>query len=172
MRHILFESVPNFRDLGGYRTRDDRAVAWRRLFRSAARHKINARDMARLKADISPRPVIDLRSPKDSEKEVLLLEAVGARYYPIPFSTWPWPGPLTRPEATADRNATNMGEIYLYRPPVRGDHSAPNRTLWHSASQGGESVTGPVFAPRHRVVYAPRGAGATAESRRRIGAWC
>jgi hypothetical protein len=33
-RHINFESVPNFRDLGGYRTRDGRTVAWRRLFRS------------------------------------------------------------------------------------------------------------------------------------------
>ncbi len=33
--HINFESVPNFRDLGGFKTRDGRAVAWRRLFRSA-----------------------------------------------------------------------------------------------------------------------------------------
>jgi hypothetical protein len=54
-RHIHFESVPNFRDLGGYRTHDGRTVAWRRLFRSAAIHKINDRDMARLKQEISPR---------------------------------------------------------------------------------------------------------------------
>ena len=32
-RHIHFESVPNFRDLGGYRTHDGRSVAWRGVFR-------------------------------------------------------------------------------------------------------------------------------------------
>ena len=55
-RHIHFESVPNFRDLGGYRTHDGRTVAWRRLFRSAALHKMNDREMARLKQEISPGP--------------------------------------------------------------------------------------------------------------------
>jgi protein-tyrosine phosphatase len=124
-RHIQFESVPNFRDLGGYRTHDGCAVAWRRLFRSAACHKMNDRDMARLKQEINPRAVIDLRRPKDPEKdpEVILLKEIGARHYPIPFSTWPWPGPSKRPdrsayvndEAKANSNATNMGEIYLYR---------------------------------------------------------
>src|SRR5438034_4965724 len=108
-RHIHFESVPNFRDLGGYRTHDGSSVAWRRLFRSAALHKMNDREMARLEREISPRTVIDLKSPKDSEKnpEVIRLEEIGARYCPIPFSTWPWPGPST--------DATNMGEIYLHR---------------------------------------------------------
>lgn len=122
-RHIHFESVPNFRDLGGYRTHDGRTVAWRRVFRSAALHKMNDQDMARLKQDISPRAVIDLRSPRDPEKnsEVLLLREIGSRYYPMPFSTWPWSGPLpdssayVKDEAQAHPNATHMGEIYLYR---------------------------------------------------------
>jgi protein-tyrosine phosphatase len=123
-RHIYFESVPNFRDLGGYRTHDGRAVAWRRLFRSAALHKMNDRDIARLKQEISPRAVMDLRrSPKDPEKdpEVILFKEIGARHYPIPFSTWPGPSkrpdssPYVKDEAKANPNATNMGEIYLYR---------------------------------------------------------
>jgi protein-tyrosine phosphatase len=124
-RFIHFESVPNFRDLGGYRTHDGRTVAWRRLFRCAALHKMNDREIARLKQEINPRAVIDLRSPKDPEKnpEVLLLKEIGARYYPIPFSTWPWPDPLKRPDSSSYVNdeaqtrpsATNMGEIYLYR---------------------------------------------------------
>jgi protein tyrosine/serine phosphatase len=78
-RHIDFESVPNFRDLGGYRTHDGRSVAWRRLFRSAALHKMNDRDIVRLKAEISPRAVIDLRSqhlalasPLEEARELLL----------------------------------------------------------------------------------------------------
>ena len=109
-RRIHFESVPNFRDLGGYRTHDGRTVAWRRLFRSAALHKMNDLEMARLKREIGPRAVIDLRSPKDPDKAARLLEGIGARYCPIPFSTWPWTG-----GSNANPNATNFGEIYLYR---------------------------------------------------------
>jgi protein-tyrosine phosphatase len=81
-RHIHFESAPNFRDLGGDRTHDGRTVAWRRLFRSAALHKMNDREMVRLKQEVSPRAVIDLRSPQAPERnpEVLLIEEIGARY--------------------------------------------------------------------------------------------
>jgi len=115
LRHIHFESVPNFRDLGGYRTQDGRTVAWRRVFRSAALHKMNAPDIARLKQEIGPRAVIDLRRPRDPEKnsEPLLLEEIGARYYSIPFRP---DGPAyLEDEAKANPNATNMGAIYLYR---------------------------------------------------------
>lgn len=114
-RHIHFESVPNFRDLGGYRAHDGRTVAWRRLFRSAALHKMNDRDMIRLKQEISPRAVIDLRSPKDPEKnsEVILLKGIGARYFSIPFR--PDSPSYVKDEAQAHPNATNMGEIYLHR---------------------------------------------------------
>jgi len=114
-RHIHLESVPNFRDLGGYRTQDGRTIAWRRLFRSAALHKMTERDMAGLKRDIGPRAVIDLRRPRDPEKnpEPLLLEEIGARYYPIPFRP---DGPsYLKDEAKAHPNATDMGAIYLYR---------------------------------------------------------
>jgi protein-tyrosine phosphatase len=115
-RHIRFESVPNFRDLGGFRTHDGRTVAWRRLFRSAALHRMSDRDIARLKQEIRPRAVIDLRTPRDPDKnpEAVLLEEMGARYHAIPFSTWPWVG-AWRDEAQARANAPNMGEIYLSR---------------------------------------------------------
>jgi protein-tyrosine phosphatase len=114
-RHIHFESVPNFRDLGGYRTHDGRTVAWRRLFRSAALHKLADRDKARLEQEIGPRAVIDLRSPRDPEKnpEAILLGEIGARYYPIPFR----PDSLSyvKDEWKAYANATHMGAIYLHR---------------------------------------------------------
>jgi protein tyrosine/serine phosphatase len=55
-RHILSEPVPNFRDLSSYRTHDGRTVAWRRLFGSAALHKMNERDMVRFEQEISPMP--------------------------------------------------------------------------------------------------------------------
>jgi len=85
-RHINLESVPNFRDLGGYRTRDGRAVAWRRLFRSAALHSMSRPDIARLKGDIRPRAVIDLRTPREPNKqrEISLVGEMGARYHKYP----------------------------------------------------------------------------------------
>ena len=104
-RHIHFESVPNFRDLGGYRTHDGRTVAWRRLFRSAALHRMSERDIARLREDIGPRAIIDLRRPRDPERnpEPLLLEEIGARAARSRSSTPHWPNPA-RPRRRA-RNA-------------------------------------------------------------------
>ena len=114
-RHIHFESVPNFRDLGGYRTHDGRTVVWRRLFRSAALHKMNDRDIARLKQDIGPRAVIDLRHPKDPETnpEILLLKEIGARHYSIPFR--PESSSYVKEEWKAHPSAPHMGAIYLSR---------------------------------------------------------
>jgi len=114
-RHIHFESVLNFRDLGGYRTHDGRTVAWRRLFRSAALHKMNESDIAKLNRDISPRAVIDLRSPRapDQNPEIVLLNEIGSRYYSIPFR--PDTLAYVKDEVSAHANATNMGAIYLDR---------------------------------------------------------
>lgn len=67
------------------------------------------------KQEISPRAVIDLRSPKDPEQnsDVVLLEEIGARHYPIPFR--PDSPSYAKDEAKAHPNATNMGAIYLRR---------------------------------------------------------
>jgi protein-tyrosine phosphatase len=114
-RHINFESVPNFRDLGGYRTRDGRAVAWRRFFRSAALHPMSRPDIARLKEAIRPRAVIDLRTPSSPTKqgEISLLGEVGARYHNVPFR--PDSPDYLRQETELFRDATDLGELYLYR---------------------------------------------------------
>lgn len=114
-RHINFESVPNFRDLGGYRTRDGRAVAWRRLFRSAALHSMSRPDIARLKEDIRPRAVIDLRTPREpiKQREISLLGEMGARYHNVPFR--PDSPDYVKQETELFRDATDMGELYLYR---------------------------------------------------------
>jgi protein-tyrosine phosphatase len=114
-RHINFESVPNFRDLGGYRTRDGRAVAWRRLFRSAALHVMSRSDIVRLKEDIRPRAVIDLRTPRDpiKQQEISLLQEMGAQYHNVPFRP-DSPGYLKQ-ETELFRDATDLGALYLYR---------------------------------------------------------
>ena len=114
-RLIDFESVPNFRDLGGYRARDGRAVAWRRLFRSAELHSISRPDIARFKQDIRPRVVIDLRTPREltRQREISLLGEVGARYHNLPFR--PASSDYLRHETELFRDATDLGELYLYR---------------------------------------------------------
>jgi protein-tyrosine phosphatase len=114
-RHINFESVPNFRDLGGYRTRDGRAVAWRRLFRSAALHAMSRPDIARLKEDIRPRAVIDLRAPREpiKQQEISLLGEMGARYHNVPFR--PDSLDYVKHETELFRDATDLGELYLCR---------------------------------------------------------
>lgn len=111
-RHIGFESIPNFRDLGGYRTQDGRTVAWRRLFPSAALNTMNERDVAGLEHEIGLR---DLRSPKSPERdpETVLLKELGARHYPIPFR--PDSSVYVNAEWKAHANATHIGEIYLIR---------------------------------------------------------
>jgi protein-tyrosine phosphatase len=114
-RHIAFESVPNFRDLGGYRSPDGRAVAWRRLFRSAALHSMSRPDFARLQEDIRPRVVIDLRTPREpiKQREISLLGEMGARYHNVPFR--PDSPDYLKQETELFRDATDLGELYLYR---------------------------------------------------------
>jgi protein-tyrosine phosphatase len=114
-RHINFESVPNFRDLGGYKTRDGRAVSWRRLFRTATLHSMSRPDIARLKEDIRPRAVIDLGTPREpiKQREINLLGEMGARYHNVPFR--PDSLDYLKHETELFRDATDLGEVYLYR---------------------------------------------------------
>lgn len=114
-RHIALGSVPNFRDLGGYRTRGGRAVAWRRLFRSAALLSISPPDIATLKEDIRPRAVIDLTTPREAikQREISLLDDMGARYHNLPFR--PDSPAYLKQELELFRDATDMGELYLHR---------------------------------------------------------
>ncbi|MFD6161150.1 tyrosine-protein phosphatase [Nocardia sp. NPDC060256] len=61
-RHIHFERLHNFRDLGGYPTEDGQTVRWGRLFRSDSLGKLRDADVARF-LDLGITTVIDLRYP-------------------------------------------------------------------------------------------------------------
>ncbi len=61
-RLIPLDGCLNFRDLGGYPTRDGRRVRWRQLFRSDALHLLSAADVARLRGELCIGDVVDLRS--------------------------------------------------------------------------------------------------------------
>jgi len=113
-RHIKFEEVLNFRDLGGYRTRGGHMVAWRRLFRSGELHHMTSRDITRLKEEIRLRSVIDLRSSIRLEQlGVGPLNEVGVKYYNVPFII------ITDSDDDKEkelfRGFSNSGEVYLYR---------------------------------------------------------
>jgi protein-tyrosine phosphatase len=67
-RHLDFSGAKNFRDLGGYRTADNRTVRWGLLYRSDALHKLTNTDHKHLTA-LMLEHVIDFRVEHEKEQE-------------------------------------------------------------------------------------------------------
>ena len=63
-RHIPLDGQPNFRDLGGYATKDARTVRWGVVYRSGELNKLSDRDIAVLEG-LGIRTVVDLRSEQE-----------------------------------------------------------------------------------------------------------
>ena len=63
-RHIEFEGVINFRDLGGYRAAQGATVRWGRLFRSGGLHYMTEADVRQAR-EMGIRSVLDLRRPDE-----------------------------------------------------------------------------------------------------------
>jgi protein-tyrosine phosphatase len=109
-RHLSFESVINFRDLGGYHARNGKTVAWRRIFRSGDLRHMTQGDFKKLKEEIRLVTVIDLRSGPEIENNGKgLLEGSEIKYCNISFMTDDDPGD----NASRYEHCTNMGEFYL-----------------------------------------------------------
>jgi hypothetical protein len=66
-RRLVLEGAYNFRDLGGYATRDGGRTRWRRFFRSDAMHELTPADL-RLLRDLGIVQIVDLRSPAEHER--------------------------------------------------------------------------------------------------------
>lgn len=66
-RRVPFEGVANFRDLGGYRTKDGGRVRWGTVFRADALHGLTSADLA-LYDHLGMRVVFDLRG--NTEREI------------------------------------------------------------------------------------------------------
>jgi protein-tyrosine phosphatase len=71
-------SVPNFRDIGGYPTKDGRSVSMGRLYRSGHLGKLSPKDRSRLNA-AGIRVVIDLRGQRDIASEGGITLPAGAQ---------------------------------------------------------------------------------------------
>lgn len=65
-RHVEFEHLHNFRDLGGYRSADGRTVAWRTLYRADSLGKLRGADWEKF-LELGIGTVIDLRYPWEIE---------------------------------------------------------------------------------------------------------
>ena len=111
-RHLNFEQIINFRDIGGYRARDGRTVAWRRIFRSGDLAKMNDNDLSRLKGEIALKSVIDLRSETEIQgQDRSPLTKADVKYHHVPFMT---DAGNREEDERIFRTITNMGEFYLY----------------------------------------------------------
>ncbi len=67
-RRIFFKKVPNFRDLGGIKTAEERTIHWGKLFRSGHLNGVRNRDLKKLeKMDIGT--LIDLRTEGEVNKK-------------------------------------------------------------------------------------------------------
>ena len=86
-RHVHFERILNFRDLGGYRTYDGHTITWRRIFRSGEMHLATERDLTYLKEEIGLRAVIDLRGSRRLKQVGIGPQSeIGIRYHNIPLT--------------------------------------------------------------------------------------
>jgi protein-tyrosine phosphatase len=112
-RKIIFESIFNFRDLGGYRAKDGKTIAWRRLFRSADLRNISSSDFNKLQNELGLASIIDLRSRLELERQGRgILTESGIKYNNISFMTDE--GTKT-PNEQLQRAYKNMGEFYLHQ---------------------------------------------------------
>jgi protein-tyrosine phosphatase len=110
-RQIEFESVFNFRDLGGFQNLEGRMVARRRLFRCASLSDMTGNDLNKLVNELGLHSVLDLRSKVEIEKRGIgLLAGSGIEYFNISFIS-----DGGDPEGNKKRydGLKNMGEFYI-----------------------------------------------------------
>jgi protein-tyrosine phosphatase len=83
-RLIAFDTVFNFRDLGGYPAGGGRRVRWRRLFRADGLNRLRPADAERFAA-LGIATVVDLRTPTEAEASRFDLGDGGVVYHHLPM---------------------------------------------------------------------------------------
>ncbi len=79
-RHHPFEGCFNFREIGGYPTKDGRKIRWGRYFRAGRQDRMTPADLERV-AELGIRTQIDLRRPDELEDQGRgPLENIGVSY--------------------------------------------------------------------------------------------
>jgi protein-tyrosine phosphatase len=110
-RHINFNNIANFRDLGGYKAHGGRMIAWRKLFRSAEFVRMTEDDLNRLIREIGLSAILDLRSEFEvKNRGIGLISGAGIKYFNISFLDDG--GKIEADERRYD-NYTNIGQYYV-----------------------------------------------------------
>jgi protein-tyrosine phosphatase len=118
-RVLPLEGVRNFRDLGGYETRQGRRVRWRHLFRSASLGSLTPRDQAQLEA-LGLRVICDLRATDERAREPVRWSTTGGaprlleRDYALDLRMLAVA--MTPPEAGLDQGKAAFRELYAQLP--------------------------------------------------------
>lgn len=108
-RHIPFERLHNFRDLGGYVTEDGRAVRWEQVYRSDSLSKLRDADWDRFLA-LGVRTVIDLRRPTEIEDSGRVPAHPTLAYHHLNVEHRPYDQPSSGPDAAV---GPYLAERYL-----------------------------------------------------------
>jgi len=85
-RHIPLSGQPNFRDLGGYPSKDGRRVKWGSVYRSGELSQLTASDIGKL-GELGIKTVVDLRSPQEVSVRGQSRTPSGARVMPLPIAS-------------------------------------------------------------------------------------
>ncbi|WP_371495592.1 tyrosine-protein phosphatase [Kitasatospora sp. NBC_00374] len=110
-RHLEFELLHNFRDLGGYRTADGGIVRWQLLYRSDSLGKLAGDDLKRFEA-LGVGTVIDLRYPWEIERAGRVPDAPGLVYHNLSIEHRPYDQAALGPEIETGRFlADKFGEV-------------------------------------------------------------
>ncbi|WP_405021027.1 tyrosine-protein phosphatase [Kitasatospora sp. NBC_00070] len=96
-RHLEFERLHNFRDLGGYRTSDGRETRPGLLYRSDSLGKLAGEDLARFEK-LGVRTVIDLRYSWEIERKGRIPELPGLGYHNLSIEHRPYDQAALGPE--------------------------------------------------------------------------
>lgn len=85
-RAVALDGCVNFRDLGGYRTRDGRRLAWRQLFRADGLNRLSEGDRGVL-VELGVATVIDLRTVDEAAARGRFpVDLVPVRYLDLPLT--------------------------------------------------------------------------------------
>jgi len=109
MRHIEFEACFNFRDVGGYETRDGQRVRTGCVFRSDTLHRLTSADLE-LAGSLGIVTVVDLRSTEELENEGRYANAHEVAFHHLPVFEQ---DALPFVSATRDTPAPPPGEDYV-----------------------------------------------------------
>lgn len=90
LRNIEFESLFNFRDLGGYQGLDGKTVRWNHLYRADGLYRVHDEDLDRM-APLEVATVFDLRTHRErDERGCFPVDRHPATYHHLPVMQRTW----------------------------------------------------------------------------------